>query len=708
MLLSEESVYLIDFDRCQLRKPGLWRDDNLVRLRRSLEKVTYGAAVGALQRVRLARAAGRLPAEPGPGRARGLKPRRLRFLYLLAVYLAAPLVSVLFLWRGLRDRSYWQHFRERFGFGPRSARPTGVWLHAVSVGEVQACAPLVTALRAAPSHAARDRHHLHPDGAARARALFGHVAQVRYVPYDLPGAVRRFFRRVQPRLAVIFETELWPNLYRECGRRRIPLVLASARISPRSVGRYRRLGALFRDTLSQAARGGGAGRGRRGALPALGADPAATHVTGNLKFDFELPEDIAGAAQRCGAQYAPGRPLWVAGSTHGGGEEETVLEAQRLVRAAQPRTLLVLAPRHPPRFEEVAQLLKGVRHDASRAAPRPARAALDRSARSCCSTRSASCSIFTPRRTWRSSAAASCRSAATTCSSRPRSACRCSTGPNNFNSADIARLLIARGAAEVVQRCRGAAAPGSELLARPGSARDHGRARARVRGEQPRRAGQAAGADRAAAGGAVGPSGARPAATALAAVAAAACPGGPGSSAPALSGVSTAGDVGAGVLSQVLISVSCGAVEVAGRQPQLQHAHDVVVAAAGVVGLRLHQVLARVQHVHGSARTHLVAGFGGLERGLARLERLAQRLHARDAADHAEVGVTRLALGGARGLDHPLLGRDPQVLGLAHLRLRQAAGEERHRQLQADLAVVEVGVVVEGLRGEYLFDPWLW
>jgi 3-deoxy-D-manno-octulosonic-acid transferase len=280
----------------------------------------------------------------------------LRFLYLLAVYLATPVVSAMLLWRGLRDRSYWANFGERFGFGARLA-PHGVWLHAVSVGEVQACAPLVSALARRHPGVPLTVTTFTPTGAARARALFGNLAQVRYVPYDLPGAVRRFFRRVQPRLAVIFETELWPNLYRECGRRRIPLVLASARISARSAGRYQRLGTLFRETLARTVLVAAQGAGDAERFRALGADPASTHVTGNIKFDFELPPDIAARGARLRAQYADGRPLWVAGSTHGGIEEPAVLEAQRRVRTRHPGALLVLAPRHPPRFDEVAQAL---------------------------------------------------------------------------------------------------------------------------------------------------------------------------------------------------------------------------------------------------------------------------------------------------------------------------------------------------------------
>ncbi len=280
----------------------------------------------------------------------------MRFFYLLAVYLAAPIISSILLWRGLRDRSYWRNFPERFGFGARLA-PHGVWLHAVSVGEVQACAPLVSALYRRHPGMPLTVTTFTPTGAARARALFGNLAHVRYVPYDLPGAVRRFFARVQPALAVIFETELWPNLYRECGRRRVPLVLASARISARSVGRYRRVGGLFRETLSQAKVVAVQAAGDAERFQALGADPANTHVTGNLKFDFELPEGLAARGARLREQFAPQRPLWVAGSTHGGGEEQAVVEAHRRVRAVHPQALLVLAPRHPPRFDEVAQLL---------------------------------------------------------------------------------------------------------------------------------------------------------------------------------------------------------------------------------------------------------------------------------------------------------------------------------------------------------------
>src|SRR5436309_682054 len=260
------------------------------------------------------------------------------------------------LWRGVRDRSYWHHFGERFGFGA-TLEGSGIWVHAVSVGEVQASAVLVSTLRQRYPQVPVIVTAFTPTGAQRARSLFKNLADVRYIPYDLPGSVRRFLDRVHPRLAVIVETELWPNLYRECARRRVPLVLASARLSARSVGRYRRLGALFRDTLSQAAVVAAQGAVDAERFHALGADPASTHVTGNLKFDFQLPPRTVERGARLREQYAHARALWVAGSTHGGGEEQALLEAQRRVRALHPEALLVLAPRHPQRFAEVAALL---------------------------------------------------------------------------------------------------------------------------------------------------------------------------------------------------------------------------------------------------------------------------------------------------------------------------------------------------------------
>ena len=388
----------------------------------------------------------------------------MRLLYLLAVYLTAPIISIVLLARGVRDRSYWRDFRQRFGFGALRP-PHGVWLHAVSVGEVQACAPLVGALYRRHPELALTVTTFTPTGAARARALFDNIADVRYVPFDLPGAVRRFLNRVDPQLAVILETELWPHLYRECGRRRVPLVLASARISERSLGRYQRLGALFRDAASQASIVAAQGEADAARFRALGAGADSTHVTGNLKFDFELPEDLAERGRRVRSRYARGRALWVAGSTHEG-EEAAVLAAHRQVLGAHADALLVLAPRHPARFAEVAGLLteagatftRRSEDDGARAAEAAEVLLLD-SLGELLEFYAAADVAFVGGSLVPVGGHNLLEPAAL--------GLAVLTGPYNFNGAEVAQLLIAHGAAEIVRSPQELGARVSALLADP-------------------------------------------------------------------------------------------------------------------------------------------------------------------------------------------------------------------------------------------------
>ncbi|MGH8131499.1 MAG: lipid IV(A) 3-deoxy-D-manno-octulosonic acid transferase [Steroidobacteraceae bacterium] len=276
-------------------------------------------------------------------------------VYNVLIYLAAPIAFLVELWRALRDPSYRERLGERFGLGPALSGPT-IWIHAVSVGEVQAAEPLVWQLRKRHPRYQLLLTTVTPTGAARAKRLFGDQVQLRYVPFDLPGSVRRFFDCVQPRLAMILETELWPNLYAECGRRGVPLVLASARVSPRSVGRYRRLVPLFRQALSHGIVIAAQTETDAERFRSIGAAPERTHVTGNIKFDFQPPAGIEAQGLRWREQNAPGRPIWVAGSTHEG-EEVLVLAAHRRVLERFPDALLLLVPRHPQRFDTVRELL---------------------------------------------------------------------------------------------------------------------------------------------------------------------------------------------------------------------------------------------------------------------------------------------------------------------------------------------------------------
>ncbi|HEY0682920.1 MAG TPA: lipid IV(A) 3-deoxy-D-manno-octulosonic acid transferase [Steroidobacter sp.] len=283
----------------------------------------------------------------------------LRSLYTALLYVFAPMALAGTALRGLRDPAYRDRLSERLGFtnavAPASAQRR-IWIHAVSVGEVQAAAPLVRALlKKYPQHSFLVTTAT-PTGAQRVRALFGDsVAAHAYLPYDLPGAVRRFLNRVRPSLAIVMEREIWPNLFGECKHRRIPLLLASARISERSAARHRNFAALFSEALSgnvivAAQTAHDADRYR-----AIGARHAL--VTGNVKFDIETPLAAREAGEQLRLTQLANRPVWVAGSTHDG-EEQQVLAAHRLVMAQRPDALLVLVPRHPNRFDAVRSWLK--------------------------------------------------------------------------------------------------------------------------------------------------------------------------------------------------------------------------------------------------------------------------------------------------------------------------------------------------------------
>src|SRR5882672_75813 len=283
----------------------------------------------------------------------------IRRLYSVLIYCAAPFAFALVLWRGLRDRSYWQALSERFGWGrPMSSAPT-LWLHAVSLGEMSAAAPLVRALRSRYPQNPLVLTTATPTGRARARSLFGDSVDVRFLPYDTPCAVARFLERIRPRLALIMETELWPNLFTECERRGVPLVLASARLSAKSVAHYRRLGRLFRGIFSASSLVAAQTALDAERFIAIGAQSARTRVIGNIKFDLELSAGVIEQGRELRAAFGGARPTWIAGSTHAG-EEEQVLAAHSELRAS---TLLILVPRHPDRFRAVADLLtsRGVR-----------------------------------------------------------------------------------------------------------------------------------------------------------------------------------------------------------------------------------------------------------------------------------------------------------------------------------------------------------
>lgn len=280
----------------------------------------------------------------------------MRFLYNFLTYLLLIPFACYWFIRGLGNRSYFDRLGQRFGLGfPKIDRC--IWIHAVSVGEVQASLPLIRVLRERFPERTLLVTTVTPTGAARVNAVFGESVKHCYIPFEFPGAVNSFFNSVRPDAALIMETEIWPNLYRGCGIRNIPLILVSARISPRSISGYRRLLPLIRETLSHGIIIAAQSQSDADRFLSLGASAVRTWVTGNIKFDVELPPNIAQTGQAFRTEFLGDRPVWIAASTHDG-EEHQVLAAHRTLLDEFPDLLLILVPRHPERFSDVRERIQ--------------------------------------------------------------------------------------------------------------------------------------------------------------------------------------------------------------------------------------------------------------------------------------------------------------------------------------------------------------
>lgn len=280
----------------------------------------------------------------------------MSFLYNLLTYLLLIPFALYWLLKGIGNTTYLDRLSQRFGFGYPKIDGC-IWVHAVSVGEVQAAVPLINSLIKRFPHEKLIVTTVTPTGAARVEALFGGAVEHCYIPFEFPHAIRGFFASIRPQAAMIMETEIWPNLYRGCGVRKVPLVLVSARISPRSVPGYRRLLPLIKETLSHGIIIAAQTQVDADRFLELGANPSRTWVTGNIKFDVELDPEIAGAGAALRKELFGDRPVWIAASTHDG-EELLILDAHRTMLESHPELLLVLVPRHPERFANVRELIE--------------------------------------------------------------------------------------------------------------------------------------------------------------------------------------------------------------------------------------------------------------------------------------------------------------------------------------------------------------
>ena len=270
-----------------------------------------------------------------------------------------PYVLVRLTWRGLSNPDYWRRIPERFGFITPLSTPRVIWIHAVSVGEVRAAVPLVRELSARYPDYPLLITTMTPTGSAQVRELFdGKVAHC-YAPYDYPAVVRRFLDRTRPMMAIVMETELWPNIFHECRARSIPVFVTNVRMSESSMRKYQRFASLARSTLRQVSRFAAQSRADAERLLTLGADPESVTVTGSIKFELNTGASMRESAEVLRLAWGQDRPLWLAASTHQGEEEAVLAALAQLKRHKRfANMLLVLVPRHPERFAAVARLCR--------------------------------------------------------------------------------------------------------------------------------------------------------------------------------------------------------------------------------------------------------------------------------------------------------------------------------------------------------------
>ncbi len=247
----------------------------------------------------------------------------MRTAYSILMVLGAPFIFLYFALRGMRDKAYLHRWPERFGFTRTSAEPGGILVHAASVGEVNAARVLVQSLSNTYPGRAITVSTLTPTGSAQVCRELGDDVSTCYIPIDIPWAVNRFLKRLQPVLIIIIETEIWPNLYSQAQRLGIPLVMANARLSERSANGYRIASALIARTLQKVTWIGAQSAGDQRRLIECGANPDAVHMTGNLKFDLDVSASLHEKGMALRARWGQSRFVLVAGSTHE--EDETVV-----------------------------------------------------------------------------------------------------------------------------------------------------------------------------------------------------------------------------------------------------------------------------------------------------------------------------------------------------------------------------------------------
>ena len=280
-----------------------------------------------------------------------------KFLYRFILVLARPFVRLRLRRRAAKEPEYGERVEERFGKVPQDI-PTGVvWFHTVSAGESIAAAPLVRELKVAFPDLPFLVTTMTPTGSAQVQERLGDIVAHCYAPYDFNSAVKNFYERVQPKVLILMETELWPNWIKLARAYDVPVMVINARLSEKSARGYSRLSGLVREMLQNIQLIACQSRAHRDRFIGLGAHAPKVVVTGSVKFDVALPDDFQDEVSRVRFAFNPeGRPVWIAASTHPG-EDELVIAAHKAILEKTPDVKLILVPRHPVRVEDVGGLL---------------------------------------------------------------------------------------------------------------------------------------------------------------------------------------------------------------------------------------------------------------------------------------------------------------------------------------------------------------
>ncbi|MDP1665399.1 MAG: lipid IV(A) 3-deoxy-D-manno-octulosonic acid transferase [Methylobacter sp.] len=279
----------------------------------------------------------------------------MRAFYSCLFYLLIPLILVRLIWRSVKAPAYRYRWNERFAFYSKKFPQNVIWFHAVSVGEVEALFPLVKKMQRQYPGATLLVTTTTPTGSARIKAVMQESVEHVYLPYDIPCAVSRFMRCFKPEIAVIMETEIWPNLFAHCGKNKIPLYIINARLSEKSASGYQKIPALVSPALACVKLIAAQTQDDANRFAAIGAKTETVRTLGNIKFDVEVSSEIIGQGAQLKADFFGGRFVWLIASTHKD-EEVIFLDIYKKIKQKIPELLLVVVPRHPERFGEVKKL----------------------------------------------------------------------------------------------------------------------------------------------------------------------------------------------------------------------------------------------------------------------------------------------------------------------------------------------------------------